>query len=98
MCYDYFITYGNLPPRKVHKYYYFQVESVLKITQPDPEYFSFVLNFYAKEEGAKKKVITFKCNEEQSMSNEVELQLKSEKDRQEWLNSEKREFAFLHLF
>lgn len=49
--------------------------------------FSFELNFYAKEYGAKRKVLTFECEEDEL-----------EPSQEETKSSETKEFAFIHTF
>ncbi len=49
---------------KVTSYFYYEVESIKKFnTDHDETQFAFQLNFYAKEYGAKKKVLRFVCEE-----------------------------------
>ena len=59
---------------KVKHYFYYEVESVGRInTDSDVTSFSFLLNFYAKEYGAKKKILKFKCEEDQAIGPEIKL-------------------------
>jgi len=62
LCSDFFITRGTLN-QKIHKYNYFEVESLTLIEYQDPKKFGFRLNFYSIEEGAVKKVMVYECDE-----------------------------------
>lgn len=79
----------RLKDGKVTSYFYYEVESIKKFnTDQDETRFAFQLNFYAKEYGAKKKVLRFICEE-----HAIE-----EKNKKEFAKSETKEFAFLHIF
>jgi hypothetical protein len=76
LCQDFFITRGTLN-QKIHKYNYFEVESLTLIEYQDPKKFGFRLNFYSLEEGAVKKVMVFECDEVDAFNvkdNELEKQ------------------------
>lgn len=78
---------------KVHHYFYYEVESVGRVnTDNTDRQFKFVLNFYAKEYGAKNKVLKFTCEE----GKEIE-DLEESKD-EGVKKAETKEFAFIHIF
>lgn len=72
---------------KVTVYSYFEVESVVRKPSKNLTQFSFQLNFYAKEYGAKRKSLTFVCDEDLSNASQEETK-----------SSETKEFAFIHTF
>ena len=63
------------------------MESVVKKHSQNSKQFAFELNFYAKEYGAKRKTLTFLCDEEET-----------EESKEETKSSETKEFAFIHTF
>lgn len=57
----------------------------------------FNVNFYAKEYGAKKKVLKFTCEEEVAPKEQSE-EVKTEGALEGIKRAETKEFAFIHIF
>lgn len=58
-------------------------------TDDQKDRFQFALNFYPKEQGAKRKIIKFSCDEEKPPNQDDQYMQKK---------SETKEFAFVHVF
>lgn len=84
--------------KKVHRYNYEEVESVGRInTDGNSLQFQFTLNFYAKEYGAKKKVLKFTCQEDKAPTSGQE-ETKADEGVVGPKKAETKEFAFIHIF